>query len=41
MRICHADTTVDTGNRHSWRIPFNMLRHIADICVSDCGQEGG
>ena len=31
IRINQATATVDTGNGHSWRVPFHMLRHVLDI----------
>ncbi len=31
MRINQRTATVDTGNGHSWRVPFHMLRQIVDI----------
>ncbi|MGJ7544714.1 hypothetical protein [Variovorax sp. LT1R16] len=39
VRINQRTATVDTGNRHSWRVPFHMLRHVFDICVFGRGQE--
>jgi hypothetical protein len=31
VRINQTTATVDTGNGHSWRAPFHMLRHVLDI----------
>ncbi len=31
VRINQRTATVDTGNGHSWRVPFHMLRHVLDI----------
>ena len=31
VRINQTTATVDTGNGHSWRVPFHMLRHVLDI----------
>jgi hypothetical protein len=31
VRINQRTATVDTGNGHSWRVPFDMLRHVLDI----------
>lgn len=31
IRINQRTATVDTGNGHSWRVPFHMLRHVVDI----------
>jgi hypothetical protein len=31
VRINQRTATVDTGNGHSWRVPFAMLRHVMDI----------
>lgn len=31
IRINQRTATVDTGNGHSWRVPFHMLRHVLDI----------
>ena len=31
VRIDQRTATVDTGNGHSWRVPFHMLRHVLDI----------
>ena len=31
VRINQTTATVDTGNGHSWRVPFYMLRHVLDI----------
>jgi hypothetical protein len=31
VRINQKTATVDTGNGHSWRVPFHMLRHVIDI----------
>lgn len=31
VRINQRTATVDTGNGHSWRVPFHMLRRVLDI----------
>jgi hypothetical protein len=31
VRINPRTATVDTGNGHSWRVPFHMLRQVFDI----------
>ena len=31
VRINQTTATVDTGNGHTWRVPFHMLRHVLDI----------
>ena len=31
VRINQHTATVDTGNGHSWRVPFHMLRHVLDV----------
>ena len=31
VRVNQRTATVDTGNGHSWRVPFHMLRHVLDI----------
>ncbi|MDM0071647.1 hypothetical protein [Variovorax sp. J31P207] len=31
VRINQRTATVDTGNGHSWRVPFHMLRQVVDI----------
>ncbi|QOF76544.1 hypothetical protein [Variovorax sp. 38R] len=31
VRINQRTATVDTGNGHSWRVPFHMLRQVFDI----------
>lgn len=31
VRINQRTATVDTGNGHSWRVPFHMLRHVLDV----------
>jgi hypothetical protein len=31
VRINQRAATVDTGNGHSWRVPFHMLRHVLDV----------
>lgn len=31
VRINQRTATVDTGNGHSWRVPFHMLRQVLDI----------
>ncbi|MGK6311320.1 hypothetical protein [Variovorax sp. DT-64] len=31
VRFNQRTATVDTGNGHSWRVPFHMLRHVLDI----------
>lgn len=31
VRINQRTATVDTGDGHSWRVPFHMLRHVLDI----------
>jgi hypothetical protein len=31
VRINQRTAAVDTGNGHSWRVPFHMLRHVLDV----------
>jgi hypothetical protein len=31
MRINQRTATVDTGNGHSWRVPFHLLRRVLDV----------
>jgi len=31
VRSNQRTATVDTGNGHSWRVPFHMLRQVFDI----------
>lgn len=31
VRINQRTATVDTGNGHSWRVPFHLLRHVLDV----------
>jgi len=31
VRINQRTATIDTGNGHSWRVPFHMHRHVLDI----------
>ena len=31
IRINQRTATVDTGNGHSWRVPFHLLRRVLDI----------
>jgi hypothetical protein len=31
VRINQRTATVDTGDGHSWRVPFHMLRHVLDV----------
>lgn len=31
MRINQRTATIDTGNGHSWRVGFALLRHVVDI----------
>jgi hypothetical protein len=31
VRINQRTATVDTGNGHTWRVPFAMLRHVLDV----------
>ena len=31
VRINQRTATIDTGDGHTWRVPFSMLRHVLDI----------
>ncbi|MDP3761053.1 MAG: hypothetical protein Q8R01_11120 [Ramlibacter sp.] len=31
VRINQRTATIDTGNGHSWRVGFALLRHVVDI----------
>jgi hypothetical protein len=30
-RLNQRTATIDTGNGHSWRVGFGLLRHVVDI----------
>jgi hypothetical protein len=30
-RVNQRTATIDTGNGHSWRVGFALLRHVVDI----------